>query len=131
MHRNGIGQNKNKTRPIRCPSGDGTWCTVADREEIHQLLLACNQAHFRQANPTPFGQNGNLSNAINPDDPDNSIVNLLIGDGFPWEDLKLANHQWIAELQQRATTKIDLTIAPTNFCQKFQHMKENKALSPS
>ena len=47
-------------------------------------VLKYNQNHFRQANDTPFGHQGNLAHHIDPNNKDNSLDELLSGNAnFP------------------------------------------------
>ena len=88
------------------------------------LFEKYNQNHFRQANPTLFGQEGQLADTINPLNANNQVEDLLKGtftsDLNP--TLLLDSEQWISELQQKNTEETNLQLLPTNFVMNFKGM---------
>ena len=58
-----------------------------------------DQMHFRQANDTPFGQNGTLAHHIDPLNPNNQHDNMPDGTTMFEEDTSPELDQWINELQ--------------------------------
>jgi hypothetical protein len=128
---NALGKTKGSITQIDIPNTDGSWSTITHDQDIYNAILEYNQQHLRQANETPFGQQGNLAYLVNPSHPENQIDPLLDGEAYFDETTSLEMDQWITELQRKTPHEIDTTITETDYIKCFKSMKESKASSPS
>jgi hypothetical protein len=135
-----IGGKKTKTPLTQIEVTDpedphGAKITLTQKPEIEHAIIKRNQSHSRQSLNTPFHTIPELSDAINPTNPDNKIENILNGtflDTLPPDiSLSLTERQWITDLQQRLDTEIETHITTQDFINFYKHRKEKTASSPS
>lgn len=120
---------------IRCPTNSTNTITLTTKHEIEEAIIKRNQLHARQALQTPFASTQGLSDAINPNNPNNSIEKILHGSFLnelpPEIELSEPERVWIQELQQKLQRNVDIYISPDDFKVFFKHRKERTASSSS
>jgi hypothetical protein len=118
-----VGNKKEKTPftqvDIRCPTTSTNTITLTTKHEIEEAIIKRNQLHARQALQTPFASTQGLSDAINPNNPNNSIEKILHGSFLnelpPEIDLSGPERVWIQELQLKLQGNVDIYISPDDF----------------
>lgn len=119
---------------ILSPHEDNTRTVIATKEEMENAIMKRNQRHSRQSLQTPFANNLELREAVDPYHPNNKIEQILEGTftnpDLP-HDLSPIETEWINELKTRITSTTNETINLQDFISFFKKRKERTASSSS
>ncbi len=117
---------------VQNPTDGNTRTMITTKQEMEEAIMERNQRHSRQYLQMPFVSIPELYNAVNPNNPNNKIEQILNGT-FTNNYMKnyLIEQEWIKALQTQISSSINETIEMEDFIAFFKKRKDLTASSSS
>mmetsp|Transcript_24108 Transcript_24108/g.34544 ORF Transcript_24108/g.34544 Transcript_24108/m.34544 type:complete len:215 (-) Transcript_24108:308-952(-) len=129
--KNTLGKNHKGLEKLEIINALGQPETLTEKVELQKTLLAYNALHYQQSNETPGGSRGPARSLFDPDNPENSIEDILAGEEVNWEGISADSAMWMAELGVITDTIIDTTITEDHYIKHFKSHPERTSSSPA